>query len=98
MPLTDTAIRTAKPDRKILKIYDEPGLYLEISSAWKGQSRFEDYLGEIRARIGNRSQVANNSNRVSLAAFAVRSQSNSRSLAHARIATISFSEGPLLVR
>jgi Arm DNA-binding domain len=44
MPLTDTAIRSAKPGQKTLKIYDERGLYLEISPAggkwWRLKYRF----------------------------------------------------------
>ena len=30
MPLTDTAIRSAKPREKVFKLYDERGLYLEV--------------------------------------------------------------------
>jgi integrase len=44
VPLTDTAIRSAKPGKKPLKIYDERGLYLEISPAggkwWRLKYRF----------------------------------------------------------
>ncbi|HEX4650490.1 MAG TPA: Arm DNA-binding domain-containing protein, partial [Granulicella sp.] len=44
MPLTDTAIRSAKPGQKPLKIYDERGLYLEISPTggkwWRLKYRF----------------------------------------------------------
>lgn len=31
MPLTDTAIRAAKPGAKPIKLSDEKGLYLELS-------------------------------------------------------------------
>jgi hypothetical protein len=31
MPLTNTAIRNAKPGDKTIKLYDERGLYLEVS-------------------------------------------------------------------
>ena len=31
MPLTNTAIRNTKPGKKTLKLYDERGLYLEVS-------------------------------------------------------------------
>lgn len=33
MPLTDTAIRNAKPGEKTIKLFDERGLYLEVSPA-----------------------------------------------------------------
>ena len=33
MPLTDTAIRNAKPGEKTVKLFDERGLYLEVSPA-----------------------------------------------------------------
>ena len=45
MPLTDTAIRKAKPRAKAYKISDERGLYLEISPKggkwWRFKYRFE---------------------------------------------------------
>jgi hypothetical protein len=31
MPLTDAAIRNAKPGEKTIKLFDERGLYLEVS-------------------------------------------------------------------
>lgn len=31
MPLTDTAIRNVKPGEKPVKLFDERGLYLEVS-------------------------------------------------------------------
>lgn len=45
MPLTDTAIRNAKPDEKPIKMFDERGLYLEISPTggkwWRLKYRFD---------------------------------------------------------
>ena len=45
MPLTDTAIRTAKPTEKARKLFDGGGLYLELSPAggkwWRLKYRFE---------------------------------------------------------
>ena len=45
MALTDTAIRNAKPGAKPVKLFDEHGLYLEISPAggkwWRLKFRFE---------------------------------------------------------
>ena len=45
MPLTDTAIRNAKPGGKPVKLFDERGLYLEISPAggkwWRLKYRFD---------------------------------------------------------
>ena len=44
MPLTNTAIRNAKPANKTTKLYDERGLYLEVSPAggkwWRLKYRF----------------------------------------------------------
>jgi hypothetical protein len=31
MPLTDTAVRSAKPQAKSVKLFDGGGLYLEVS-------------------------------------------------------------------
>ena len=46
MPLTDTAIRKAKPRDKPRKIYDSRGLYLEIAprgtKAWRFKYRFAE--------------------------------------------------------
>ena len=46
MPLTDTAIRKAKPTEKPRKLYDSRGLYLEIAprgtKAWRFKYRFAD--------------------------------------------------------
>jgi integrase len=45
MPLTDTAVRNAKPAKKTAKLFDERGLYLEVSPAggkwWRHKYRFE---------------------------------------------------------
>jgi integrase len=45
MPLTDTAIRNAKPGEKPVKLFDERGLYLEISPTggkwWRLKYRFD---------------------------------------------------------
>ena len=45
MPLTDTAIRNAKPDKKPVKRFDERGLYLEVSPTggkwWRLKYRFD---------------------------------------------------------
>ena len=45
MPLTDTAVRNAKPGTKRLKLSDGRGLYLEVSPAggkwWRHKYRFE---------------------------------------------------------
>ncbi len=46
MSLSDTSIRNAKPDKKTKKLYDERGLYLEVSPAggkwWRLKYRFND--------------------------------------------------------
>ena len=45
MPLTDTAIRNAKPGKKPLKLFDDRGLYFEISPSggkwWRLKYRFD---------------------------------------------------------
>lgn len=45
MPLTDTAIRNAKPGEKPVKLFDERGLYLEVSPGggkwWRLKYRFD---------------------------------------------------------
>jgi integrase len=45
MPLTDTAVRNAKPGGKAVKLYDERGLYLEVSPSggkwWRLKYRFD---------------------------------------------------------
>ncbi|MBX9812634.1 MAG: Arm DNA-binding domain-containing protein [Burkholderiales bacterium] len=44
MPLTDTAIRSAKPQAKAVKLFDGGGLYLEVNPAggkwWRWKYRF----------------------------------------------------------
>lgn len=44
MPLTDVAVRSAKPEDKTLKLFDSGGLYLEVSPAggkwWRWKYRF----------------------------------------------------------
>src|SRR4029077_2815289 len=44
MPLTDTAIRSAKPKEKTSKLFDSGGLYLEVNPAggkwWRWKYRF----------------------------------------------------------
>ncbi len=46
MPLTDTAIRSAKPSDKTIRLFDERGLYLEVSPSggkwWRLKYRFDD--------------------------------------------------------
>jgi Arm DNA-binding domain len=45
MPLTDTAIRNAKPGEKPVRLFDERGLYLEVSPTggkwWRLKYRFD---------------------------------------------------------
>jgi hypothetical protein len=45
MPLTDTAIRNAKPGEKPIRLFDGGGLYLEVAPAggkwWRLKYRFE---------------------------------------------------------
>ena len=44
MPLTDTAVRTAKADSKAARLFDEKGLYLEVAPSggklWRVKYRF----------------------------------------------------------
>ncbi|MGA7342519.1 MAG: Arm DNA-binding domain-containing protein [Terracidiphilus sp.] len=46
MPLTDTALRNARPLSKTTRLFDERGLYLEISPAggkwWRLKYRFDN--------------------------------------------------------
>lgn len=46
MPLTDTAVKNAKPSDKPIRLHDERGLYLEISPAggkwWRFKYRFDN--------------------------------------------------------
>lgn len=53
MPLTDTAIKKAKPEAKQRKLYDERGLFLLISpkgnfSITRGRGTFADNIGQGR--------------------------------------------------
>lgn len=45
MPLADTVVRNAKPGLKPVRLFDEKGLYLEISPAggkwWRFKYRFD---------------------------------------------------------
>ncbi|MBS0001593.1 MAG: DUF4102 domain-containing protein [Thioalkalivibrio sp.] len=41
MPLTDTAVRNAKPGSKTARMFDERGLYLEVSPAGGKWWRFK---------------------------------------------------------
>ena len=45
MPLTDTAIRNAKPSEKAVRLFDGGGLYLEVSTTggkwWRLKYRFD---------------------------------------------------------
>ena len=45
MPLTDTAVRSAKPQAKTVRLFDGGGLYLEVSPAggkrWRWKYRFD---------------------------------------------------------
>jgi hypothetical protein len=54
MPLTNTAIRTAKPAKKARKLFDGGGLYIEVSPAggkwWRFKYRFDDK--EKRVSLG----------------------------------------------
>lgn len=47
MPLTDTAVRNAKPTSKAVKMYDEAGLYLQVTPSGGKWWRFKyRYLGK----------------------------------------------------
>jgi integrase len=60
MPLTDTTVRNAKPADKIVRLYDEGGMYLEISPAggkwWRLKYRFAGK--EKRLALGVYPEVA----------------------------------------
>ena len=51
MPLTDTAIRNAKPAEKPLRLFDEKGLYLEISPSGGKWWRFKYRFGGKEKRL-----------------------------------------------
>ena len=60
MPLTDLAIRKAKPQTKPIRISDEKGLYLEVSPSggrlWRLKYRFEGQ--EKRLSFGTYPEVS----------------------------------------
>ncbi|MCH7880152.1 MAG: DUF4102 domain-containing protein, partial [Proteobacteria bacterium] len=60
MPLTDTAIKNAKPGDKPRKLYDSGGLYLEVSPKggkwWRLKCRF--YGKEKRLSLGDYSDIS----------------------------------------
>src|SRR5271168_3503595 len=55
MPLTDTAVRNAKPGKKAVKLFDDRGLYLEVSPAggkwWRHKYRFEGKEKRLSLRV-----------------------------------------------
>lgn len=51
MPLTELAIKAAKPAEKITRLYDEKGLYLEISPAGGRWWRFKYSIGGKEKRL-----------------------------------------------
>ncbi|MGB4064201.1 MAG: integrase arm-type DNA-binding domain-containing protein [Azonexus sp.] len=51
MPLTEIAIKAAKPAEKITRLYDEKGLYLEISPAGGRWWRFKYSIGGKEKRL-----------------------------------------------
>ena len=60
MPLTDTAIKNAKPGDKTRKLYDSRGLYLEVSPKggkwWRLKFRFDGR--EKRLSLGVYSDIS----------------------------------------
>ena len=56
MPLTDTAIRNAKPTEKPRRLFDGGGLYLEISPRggkwWRWKYRFEGKEKRLSLGVG----------------------------------------------
>jgi Arm DNA-binding domain len=51
MPLTDTALRNAKPRRKATKLFDERGLYVELSPSGGKWWRFKFRFGGKEKRL-----------------------------------------------
>lgn len=51
MPLTDTSIRNAKPDSKSIRLYDERGLYLEVSPSGGKWWRLKYHLARKEKRV-----------------------------------------------
>ena len=56
MPLTDTAIRNAKPGAKPVKLFDERGLFLLVSTA-PGKNKIPQFT---RARRSNERPMSDN--------------------------------------
>ena len=59
MPLTDTALRSAKPQAKAFRLFDGGGLYLEVSPAggyWPVLLKTDQPARENR-RLARRSEV-----------------------------------------
>lgn len=51
MPLTDTALRNAKPGPKLRRIYDSGGLYVEVAPAGGKWFRFKYHFGGKERRL-----------------------------------------------
>jgi len=51
MPLTDTALRNAKPGPKTRRIYDSGGLYVEVPPAGGKWFRFKYHFGGKERRL-----------------------------------------------
>jgi integrase len=51
MPLTDTAIRNAKPGEKLFRLFDERGMYLEVSPSGGKWWRFKYRFGGKEKRL-----------------------------------------------
>jgi hypothetical protein len=51
MPLTDTAIRSAKPDVKPKRLFDGGGLYLEVSPTGSKLWRFKYRIAKREKRL-----------------------------------------------
>ncbi|MHA6843662.1 Arm DNA-binding domain-containing protein [Ralstonia pseudosolanacearum] len=47
MPLTDTAIRNAKPSEKSIRLFDGGGLYIEVSPSGGCPYVFRQALGVV---------------------------------------------------
>lgn len=58
MPLTDTAIRSTKPDAKPKRLFDGGGLYLEVSPTGGKLWRLRSLRTGARALALNRAHVA----------------------------------------
>jgi hypothetical protein len=51
MPLTDTAVRTAKPREKSYKLYDQKSLYLQVNPNGSKLWRLRYRTGEKESRV-----------------------------------------------